>query len=460
MSLRRKRPGFPGRFSLYKSTVRLFVAGHFAGKLDKRLYAKSGSAVFRVLPSLGHECRTGDVPVCPGGVFGHEFLEEECCRDGASVASRILEVGELVLEGVGVFFFERHAPELFAAGFAAVNHLQAKVIVIAEESRDGVTEGTDHGARKGGKVHNVGGTDFARFGKSVAENQAAVGVGVVDHDGLAVLTWENRLIADCIFGEAADGAHANRELEGGDSLDGGERGRCATHVANHFGHGFRRFQAEAAGIKRETLADNHQVILGSALCGLVFKRNHVRLVRAAFANGHVTHEAFLFELLHVADLDAQAFGVLGNCLGAFHEFGGVEVGGTSVNQVLGERHGLLFHGYVFGDLLEILFHGALGQAVGGHTQVIEGRKAAFLGCVHKNGVASVDFEVFEVFKRAVVHAVEYRFYLGKGCIGEHLGKLDRLLDKKEGVCLIVGVFEIFRGNDIQIHAQNVVKLGA
>ena len=454
----------------------------------------------------------------PGGVFGHEFLEEQRCRDCASVRTGVLEVGELVLECVGVFFFERHAPELFAAGFAAVDNLQAKVVVIAEESRDGVAEGADHGARKGGEVHDVGCADFTGFGKSVGEDQTAFGVGVVHHDGLAVLggkdvTRQHGLIADCIFGEAADGAHANRELERCDGLNCGECGRRTTHVADHFGHGFRRFQAEAAGIKREALADNYQMVLGGALRGLIFHGYHAGLVRTTLADGHVAHEAFLFELLHVANLDAQAFCVLGDGFGAFSKFGGVEVGGACVDQVLGERHCLLFVGHVFGNLLEILdmfasddfvghlevffllalvgvklvvrvvkpvenrlelfiggvgqeqahggnllFHGALGQAIGCHTQVIEGGKAAFLGGVHENSVASVDFEIFEVFEGTVVHALQNGFDLFFAFFGKNGGKLNRLLDKKEGVGLVVSVFEIFRGNDIQIHALNVVKL--
>ena len=496
----------------------LFVVRHFAGEFNQSLHAESGCAVFSVFPGLGYEGRTSDIPVAPCSVFGHEFLQEEGGRNCACVASRILEVGKLVLEGIGVFFFQRHAPELFAAGFAAVDHLQAQVVIVAEESGDCVTESADHGARKGGEVHDVGGADEAGFGKSVGENQTAFGVGVVHHDGLAVLGGKNiarqhGLVTDGIFGEAADGAHVNRELECCNSLDGGERGRCTTHVADHFGHGFRRFQAEAAGIKSQTLADNDQVILRGALGGLVFKGDHVRFVGTALTDRHVTHEAFLFKLLHVADLDGEAFGILGDRLGAFYEFGGVEVSGASVDQVLGKRNGLLFHGNIFGNLLEFLdmfagddfvghleaffllalvgvklvvgvvktvgdslelffgsvgeeqangcnlfFHGALGQAIGGHTQVVEGREAAFLGGIHKNGVATVDFEVFQVFEGAVIHALQNGFYLFFSFGGKNGGKLDGLLDEKEGVSLVVSILEIFRGNDIQIHALNLDKM--
>ncbi len=151
-----------------RSSARLFAAGHFAGKLDKGLHAESGSAVLGVFPLLVDEGGAGDVPVRPGGVFGHEFLEEKGGRNRASIAASILEVGKLVLEGIGVFFFERHAPELFAAGFAAVDHLESQVVIVAEESGDSVAEGADHGARKGGEVHDVGCDDLAGFGKSVA----------------------------------------------------------------------------------------------------------------------------------------------------------------------------------------------------------------------------------------------------------------------------------------------------
>ena len=369
----------------------------------------------------------------PGGVFGDEFLQEEGGGDGSGVASCILEVGELVLERVGVFFFEGHAPELFAAGLTAVDDLQGEIVVVAEEAGDGVAEGADHGAREGGEVHDVGCTDFSRFGEAVAQDEAPFGVGIVDHDGLAVLGLEDvarqyGLVADGVFGEAADGADADGELEGRDGLDGGERGGRTAHVANHFGHGLGRLEAEAAGIERETLADNDQMVLGGVLGRLVVECDHERRARAALADGHVAHEAFFFELLHVADLDGKARRILDDGLGAFNEFGGVEVGGAGVDEVLRERDRLLFHGDVFGDFLEILrvfagdnlvghrevffllalvgvelvvrvmqtvddgfelfvggvgeedahagnlfFHGAAGEAVGGHAQVVEVR---------------------------------------------------------------------------------------
>jgi hypothetical protein len=38
--------------------------------------------------------------------------------------------------------------------------------------------------------------------------------------------------------------------------------------------------------------------------------------------------------------------------------------------------------------------------------------------------------------------------------------LNRFFDIKQGVCLAVNIFEIFRRNDIQIHASNVVNIGS
>ena len=196
----------------------LLGGAHFSSKLDECLHTESGRTVLGVFPLLVDEGGSRDVPVGPGGVFGHEFLQEEGGGDGSRVASGVLEVGELVLERVGVFFFERHAPELLAAGFAAVDDLKGEFVVVAEESGDGIAEGADHCAREGGEVHDVRCSDFARFGKSVAKDEAAFGVRVVDHDGLAVLCLEDvarqhGLVADGVLGEAADGAHVDGELE-------------------------------------------------------------------------------------------------------------------------------------------------------------------------------------------------------------------------------------------------------
>lgn len=455
----------------------------------------------------------------PGGVFGDEFLQEEGGGDGSGVASRILEVGELVLERIGVFFFEGHAPELFTAGFTAVDDLQGEIVVVAEESGDGVAEGADHGAREGGEVHDMGGSDFSRFGKSVAKHQTAFGVGIVDHDGLAVLGLEDvarqyGLVADGVFGEAADGADADGKLEGRDSLDGGERGGGTAHVADHFGHGLGRLEAEAAGIEGEALADDGQMVLGGVLGRLVVEGDHERRAGAALADGHVAHKAFFFKLLHVADLDGKARRILDDGLGAFDEFGGVEVGGAGVDEVLRERDRLLFYGDFFGDFLEggamfagdnlvghrevffllalvgvelvvgvvepvedrlelfvdgigeeeahaadLFFHGAAREAVCGHAQVVEVRKPAFLGGIYEQSGITVDFEKFEIFKRAVLDAFEDCFDLGAARIGQNLGKLHRLLDKKQGVGL-VGGFARFTRDNFQLHAYNVAKNGS
>jgi hypothetical protein len=80
--------------------------------------------------------------------------------------------------------------------------------------------------------------------------------------------------------------------------------------------------------------------------------------------------------------------------------------------------------------------------------VVEGGKAAFLGSVYKEGVAAVDFKIFQIFERAVIHALENGFDLFCAFVCENGGKLNGLLDKKEGVSLVVSIFEIFRRNDI------------
>lgn len=346
----------------------------------------------------------------------------------------------------------------------------------------------------------MGGSDEACFGQTVRKYKAAFGVGVVYHDCLTVLggkdiAGEHRLVADGVFGQAADGADLHGQFQGGDGLDGCQSGGGTAHVADHFGHGFGRFEAEAAGIEGETLANDDQVVGGAAgsalaccsLGAVVGHGNHVGFVGATLANGNVAHEAFLFQLLHVADLDGKARSILGDGLGAFDELGGVKVAGASVDQVLGQGDGLLFDGNFFGDGLEFgnvfagddfegdlevffllalvgvklvigvveavgdgleLFgggigkhdahygnlagHGLLGQAIGGHAQVVQIRDATLLGGVDENGGGAIDFQKFQVFEGAFLHAGQNGFYLLFGGFGKDVGELDGLLDKKKG----------------------------
>ena len=142
-------------------------------------------------------------------------MQEEGGGNGARVASGIFEVSKVILQGVGVFFFERHAPELFAAGFAAVDDVQGEGVVIAEETSNSVTESAYHGTCKRSEIDNVCGSDKACFGKAVAEDEASFGIGVIDHDRLSVLGGKDvarqyGLVADGVFGEAAHGAYLDR----------------------------------------------------------------------------------------------------------------------------------------------------------------------------------------------------------------------------------------------------------
>ena len=202
------------------------------------------------------------------------------------------------------------------------------------------------------------GSDKACFGKAVAEHEASFGIGVIDHDRLSVLggkdvAWQYGLVADGVFGEAAHGAYLDRKFQCCDGLDRGKYGSGSAHIANHLGHGFRRLEAETARIKREALADKDQMVCGcahifirvftsslsptSTLASVVAKRNHVRLVRAALADSHMSHEAFLFELLHVANLDRKPRS---------------KDGCACVDQILGEDDCLVFNSCNFCNLLE------------------------------------------------------------------------------------------------------------
>ena len=191
-----------------------------------------------------------------------------------------------------------------------------------------------------------------------------------------------------------------------------------------------------------------------------------------------------------------------------NKLGGVEVGGAGVDEVLREHDRLVFDGDFFGNFLEgaravtrdnlvdhlevglllalvgvelvfgvvepvedglelfvggigkekadagnLFFHGAAGKAVGGHAQVIEGGKAAlFCGIYEKCGLG-VDFEVFQVFERTILHAIEDGFGLGVAGFGQHAGKLDGLLDKKQRIGLAFGGLGGFGGDNVQFHVH-------
>ena len=237
-----------------------------------------------------------------------------------------------------------------------------------------------HGARERGNIENVGGFFFARQIQAVRENQTAFGVGVVDHDGLAVLRIEDvagklGVGVGRVFGGGDDSGDIEFRLQLADSLHGIEHGGAAGHVALHLPHFVGRFDRDAARVERDAFADKSQVKL--RLLRPVSQADHPRRMAAAAADLDESVVAFFREPFFIPDLQLEV-GFLGDFACGFGHAFGNDGGARLIDEVAGFVDG-------FGDeriAVEIALVGDVGFAHGGEmdAQLSNGRSFPFDIC--------------------------------------------------------------------------------
>ena len=100
----------------------------------------------------------------------------------------------------------------------------------------------------------------------VAEDQAALGVGVEDLDGGAAVHREDvagpdRGAADHVLGHRGVRRHLERQAEVGDRERGGDDRGGAGHVGLHLVHAGGRLDGQPAGVEGDALADQREVLV-------------------------------------------------------------------------------------------------------------------------------------------------------------------------------------------------------
>jgi len=99
-----------------------------------------------------------------------------------------------------------------------------------------------------------------RVRQRIGQDEAALGVGVHDLDGLAVgaddhVAWSLRGRPRHVFGRRDDRHDIERQLTGGDDVDGREHGRCPGHVVLHPAHVLGVLERDAAAVEGDSFAD-------------------------------------------------------------------------------------------------------------------------------------------------------------------------------------------------------------
>ena len=138
----------------------------------------------------------------------------------------------------------------------------SKGVMFAHDSSTVMTERDDAGAGEGCDVNQNIRFEAARVRQCVAKNQSSFRIGIQNFDGLARHATDNiarpcRRSAWQVLAGWNDDIQVDRQFKVGDSSHSADHAGRTTHVEFHFVHAGPWFQGNAAGIERDSLANQH-----------------------------------------------------------------------------------------------------------------------------------------------------------------------------------------------------------
>ena len=274
----------------------------------------------------------------PGGVGGEEAAHVEGGDDGAGLrlGGDVVEVGDRRVEPGVVAVVQRQAPDGVVGGGGGGVQGGGPGVVVGEIGGDVGADGDAGGAGEGGAVDQDGGFFVGGFGEEVAQDEAALGVGVADFDGEAAAGADDverahGAAGDRVF-DAAD-AHDEADRQVGIHQHGGEAEDVGgtTHVFFHPQHGGGGLEIVAAGVEDDALAaERDQGGIGGGLAAGPAKHGDDGWAVRARADGG---DGGVFAV-EVGTLGQGAGGVVGGGEGGGGgcEFGGAEQVGRGVDE--------------------------------------------------------------------------------------------------------------------------------
>ncbi|PWW21145.1 hypothetical protein JD79_00273 [Geodermatophilus normandii] len=237
----------------------------------------------------------------PGQVAG-ERAQEQCGGGPAGVAGRVVGVGDVAVQLVGVLPVQRHAPDPLAGVQRGGRQRGGEAVGGGVQPGRPGAQRDLHRPGQGGDVDQHRGAQAqAGVGQAVGEDHPALGVGVphlggappdVPHDvGRPIGRAGHRVLRG-----RDDGGHRDGELQAGGGIERAEHRRSPGHVGLHLAHAGTVLDLDAAGVEGDALA--HQRRPGRAGTGrLVRGDDDPRRGRRAAADGEHAAEAARSELL-------------------------------------------------------------------------------------------------------------------------------------------------------------------
>ena len=265
---------------------------------------------------LAEVAGAADVDVRPG--HRRELLEEQAALHEPALGGRggVEEVRVPALHVGHVVVDERDLPEPLAGPTRRRQDIVDPVLRRPEDPGHEVAEGPRDGAGERGDVDEMGRAEPLRVRHRVAEDESALGVGVVDLDDLAVqgpddIAWPGRVWTGHVLDRRRDGQERRPGGEAGDGLDRADDRRRPRLVHLHLFHPVGRLETDAAGVEADALADDREAP-AELVCRAFRTRahdDHPRWVVAALPHRQEHPHPELARPIGLDDVDPQPVGL-------------------------------------------------------------------------------------------------------------------------------------------------------
>ncbi len=291
--------------------------------------------------------------------------QEAASGDGAGLgAADVGHVGKRAVELLLIFLEQRQLPGAVTGAGAGIQQLRDQLVVVAHQAGGVAAQGDNAGTGQGGDIDHAGGLEAFGVGQRVAQHQAAFGIGVENFNGLAGHAGDDvagarRGAARHVLGRGDQANQIDRQLQAGDRLDHAEYGCGAAHVVLHLVHGRGWFDADAAGVEGDALANqNMRFVLG--LAAVVADADQLGRLGAAGADRQQGAHAEGLHGFLVEHFDFECLVVLGERLGLVGQVSGSADVARQIAQVAGQGHAFADGGAFGNCLFECVSVGLVG----------------------------------------------------------------------------------------------------
>ncbi|ABA48928.1 hypothetical protein BURPS1710b_1175 [Burkholderia pseudomallei 1710b] len=281
-----------------------------AGAVDQELREERHGAARRPLRRAALPGGARDVEVRPRIVF-REARQEARGRHAAGRApADVREIREVRLQLILILVVERQAPRRIARFARRVEQLARERVVLREEAGVVVAERDDARARQRRDVDHGGRLEALRVRERVAQDEAALRVGVEHLDRQALHARDDvarlvRVAGRHVLAGRHDRDDVDLQAHFGDRAHRAEHRARAAHVVLHLVHSLARLQRNAAGVERDALADEHD---GRRLRGRapVLQHDELRRLDRALRDRQERAHLERLDLLQAQHVDFQA----------------------------------------------------------------------------------------------------------------------------------------------------------